>query len=167
MGGGNGINNAAGGRVGGQNTGIGPYGGGQLNGTGAQGDSRRIDQPYAGDLARGPVTPTPAQSEAAYSDLMRDLGRLRNGLGDDKDLSKEYQQLVQQAQQLDPKRWATNGQLNEVINSQLANAIDEVELLLRRKLDANDGSVRSATPAKAPPGYAEAYREYTKRLSKQ
>ena len=98
---------------------------------------------------------------------MRDIGRLRGSVTDDKDLSKEYQQLVKEAQQLDPKRWATNGQLNEVINGQLANAIDEVELLLRRKIDANDGSVRSATPAKAPPGYAEAYREYTKRLSKQ
>ncbi len=98
---------------------------------------------------------------------MRDISRLRGSVADDKALSKEYQQLVQQAQQLDPKRWATNGQLNDIINGQLANAIDEVELLLRRKLDANDGSVRSATPAKPSPGYAEAYREYTKRLSKQ
>jgi hypothetical protein len=113
------------------------------------------------------VNQSPAQSEAAYSELMRDLGRLRGAASDDKQLAKEYQQLVQEAQKLDPKRWATNGQLTDVINGQLANAIDEVELLLRRKLDANDGSVRSATPSKAPPGYAEAYREYTKRLSQQ
>ena len=65
------------------------------------------------------------------------------------------------------KRWATNGQLSEVIGAQLANAIDEVELLLRRKLEATDGSVRSTRPVNAPPGYANSFAEYTKRLSKQ
>jgi hypothetical protein len=98
---------------------------------------------------------------------MRELGRLRGSIGTDKDLAREYQQLVSQAQQLDPKRWATNGQLNEVINSQLANAIDEVELLLRRKLETSDGSVRTPNPKDAPPGYANAVAEYYKRLSKQ
>jgi hypothetical protein len=98
---------------------------------------------------------------------MRDLARLRGSVADDKDAARQYNELVRQAQQLDPKRWATNGQLSEVINGQLTNAIDEVELLIRRKLDANDGSVRSPNPRNTPPGYADAVAEYYKRLSKQ
>jgi hypothetical protein len=165
QGGGNGRNTNAGGPIGGYNGGY--NGGGALVGPGWQGDTRRVDRPVAGDLPNGPVTPSPAQSEAAYGDLMRDLARLRGSLADDKDATREYNQLVQQAQQLDPKRWATNGQLSEVIGNQIANAIDEVELLLRRKIEATDGSVRSANPRNTPPGYANAVAEYYKKLSKQ
>jgi hypothetical protein len=111
--------------------------------------------------------PSQAQSEAAYGELMRDLARLRSSVADDKDAARQYAELVRQAQQLDPKRGATNGQLADVINGQMANALDEVELVLRRKLDANDGSVRSASPRNTPPGYANAVAEYYKRLSKQ
>ena len=51
--------------------------------------------------------------------------------------------------QLDPKRWATNGQLSEVIGGRLTNALDQVELI-RRKMDANDGGVRGAIRAIRP-----------------
>jgi hypothetical protein len=166
QGGGNG-RNPAGGPRGGSPNGPGYNAGGQLIGPGWQGDGRRLDQPNTGDLQTGPVNPSPAQSEAAYGELMRDLARLRGAVADDKDAAKEYGELVKQAQQLDPKRWATNGQLTDTINAQMANAIDEVELLIRRKLDANDGSVRSPNPRNTPPGYANAVAEYYKRLSKQ
>ena len=166
QGGGNG-RNLAGGPRGGSQSGPGYNAGGQLIGPGWQGDNRGIGQPNAGDLQTGPVNPSPAQSEAAYGELMRDLARLRGAVADDKDAAKEYSELVKQAQQLDPKRWATNGQLTDTINGQMANAIDEVELLIRRKLDANDGSVRSPNPRNTPPGYANAVAEYYKRLSKQ
>ena len=98
---------------------------------------------------------------------MRDLSRLRGSMADDKDLAREYQQLVKQAQQLDPKKWGNDALLSKVISGQILTAIDQVELLLRRKLDANDGSVRSANPRNTPPGYADAVAEYYKRLSKQ
>ena len=152
-------------RNGGQNGGA--FGGniGQI-GPGWQGDGRRIDgSNFDPQSARD--TTTPAQAEQAYNDLMRDLSRLRASTGDDKDLAREYQQLVKQAQQLDPKKWGNNAQLSEVINGQILTAIDQMELLLRRKLDANDGSVRSANPRNTPPGYANAVAEYYKRLSKQ
>lgn len=97
---------------------------------------------------------------------MRELQRLRSTLGNDKDLTGQYQDLVKQAQQLDPKRVGNDPQLSAVINGQVMTAIDEVELLLRRKINANDGSVRSASPRNAPPGYADAVAEYYKRLSK-
>jgi hypothetical protein len=166
QGGGNGRNMATGPRQGGNNAGA-MNGGGALVGPGWQGDNRRIDQPIAGNLPTGQVPPGPAQAEAVYGDLMRDLARLRGSVADDKDAARQYQELVRQAQQLDPKRWATNGQLSEVIGAQLTNALDEVELMIRRKMDASDGSVRSTNPRNTPPGYADAYSKYTKSLSKQ
>jgi hypothetical protein len=99
--------------------------------------------------------------------MMRDLQRLRGQVADDKDLAREYQQLARQVQELDPKRWANAGQLADVINGQMLSAIDQIELLLRRKIDANDASVRSASPDKIPPGYADAVAEYRRRLSRQ
>lgn len=53
-----------------------------------------------------------------------------------------------------------------MINGQVLTAIDEVELMLRRKMNANDGSVRSSNPRNVPPGYADAVAEYNRRLSK-
>jgi len=34
---------------------------------------------------------------------MRDIGRLRSAVVDDKDLQREYQDLVRRAQELDPR----------------------------------------------------------------
>lgn len=163
--GGGGNPNGGGQRNGGQYNG--GFGGniGQLNGPGTLGE-RRIDGQGA-DPQSSRETLTPRQAEQAYNDLIRDLGRLRNAMGDDKDLNREYQQTLKQVQQLNPNKWGNNAQLSEVINGQVLTAIDQVELLLRRKLDANDGSVRSASPRNIPPGYANAVAEYNKRLSKQ
>ena len=68
---------------------------------------------------------------------------------------------------MDPRRWSGNPLLSQVINGQMLTAIDQVELLLRRKLEDKDGAVRSANPRNTPPGYANAVAEYYKRLSKQ
>jgi len=163
-------NQGGGGRAGGQRTGganNGGFGGniGQLGESNFQGGPRTLEGMNPLDPQSAP--PTQAQAETAYSDLMRDLQRLRGSIADDKDMAREYQQLVQQAQGLDPKRWGSSPQLAEVINGQVLTAIDQIELLLRRKMDANDGSVRSASPDKIPPGYADAVAEYRRRLSKQ
>jgi hypothetical protein len=136
-------------------------------GPGTQGDNRQLEGGTADNPQSSRDATTPAQAEQAYAELMRDLGRLRGSMADDKDLAREYQQLVRQAQQLDPKKWGSNPQLSQVINGQVLTAIDQVELLLRRKLDANDGSVRSSSPRHIPPGYADAVAEYNRRLSKQ
>ncbi len=148
----------------------GGYGGpnnGQFNGGTGRFDETRQLGGNAGDPRNGNGIQTQAQADQAYAELMRDMGRLRNDVSGDRDLNREYQELARQAQQLDPKRWATNGQLDQVINGQVMPALDQMELLLRRKLDANDGSVRSTSPRNTPPGYASAVAEYYKRLSKQ
>jgi hypothetical protein len=105
--------------------------------------------------------------EQAYSDLMRDIGRLRGAVGDDKDLNREYQDLVKRAQQLDPRHMNNDPQLGAVIGAQALQEVDELELVLRRKLATGDGSVRSTSPRNIPPGYDAAVAEYTKRLSQQ
>jgi hypothetical protein len=109
----------------------------------------------------------PQNPEQAYNDMMRDINRLRGAVADDKDLTREYLDLAQRAQQLDPKHWNNQGQLDSVVGSQVMSAVDQIELILRRKLTANDGSVRSANPRNTPPGHADAVAEYYKRLSKQ
>ena len=138
--------------------------GGQYTGNPWQGDTRRIDGANLGDPQS--AIPTPAQAATAYSDLMRDLQRLRGSVANDKDMAREYQQLVREAQELDPKRWSSNPQLSEVINGQILSAVDQIELMLRRKINANDTSVRSTSPDRIPPGYADAVAEYRRRLSK-
>jgi hypothetical protein len=144
------------------------WNGGALEGPGAWGDERRLD--YLGgpiDPRSGSAIPTPAQAQVEYQNLMRDLGRLRTELSNDRDLARQYQELLRRAEQLDPSRWATSPQLAEVINGQVLSAIDEVELMLRRKAQANDGSVRGANPRNPPPGYADAVAKYYENLSKQ
>lgn len=112
-------------------------------------------------------TPPPANPQAAYNDLIRDIARLRSSAIDDKDLSREFQDLMRRAQELDPQHWNNNPQLGAVIGQQVLSEVDQVELVLRRKLAATDGSVRSASPGNTPPGYANAVAEYNKRLSRQ
>jgi len=158
--------------------GMSPRGGGSRNGGGyGVNNGPRTgyaggygDQPYGAtdfsDTRMGELPPN-FSPETAYNDLMRDIGRLRNSVADDKELNKEYQDLVRRAQELDPRHMTNDGRLGAVIGQQALSEIDELELVLRRKLAANDGSVRSTSPRNIPPGYAEAIAEYNKRLSKQ
>jgi hypothetical protein len=146
--------------------GLGANGGQYNGGPGRFDETRRLEGAF-GDPATGNGIQSQAQSEQAYAEMMRDIARLRNEVSGDRDLTREYQELARQAQQLDPRRWGSNGQLDQVINGQVLPAIDQMELLLRRKLDAADGSVRSPNPRNTPPGYAGAVAEYYKRLSKQ
>ena len=88
-------------------------------------------------------------------------------MADDKDLAREYQDLLRRAQEMDPRKWNNDPRLNAVINGQALSEIDEVELMLRKKLDANQSSVRATTPRTTAPGYADAVAEYYKRLSRQ
>ncbi len=165
--------------AGGQRGGLGPrggsvtpYGGGygvntspRTGSAGTYGDRPFGATDFGGDPRMGELPPN-VTPEQAYNELMRDIGRLRGSIADDKDLSREYQDLVRRAQELDPRHMNNDSQLGAVIGAQALSEIDELELVLRRKLSANDGSVRSTSPRNTPPGYAEAVAEYYKRLSK-
>ena len=161
-----------GGQQGGQRAGMGSQAGGSPNGGGLgvnngpfTGRNNIGDDRNFRDQGMQPVPQI--NQEAAYSDLMRDIGRLRAAAGDDKDLAREVGDLQRKAQELDPRHSNNDGQLGAVINSQVLSEIDQVELILRKKLQANDGSVRSTRPRTTAPGYADAVAEYYKRLSKQ
>jgi len=148
-------------------------GGGGINGGDRNGNPGTVGSygPYNATNFGGPDQPpafqTPQAAEAAYNDLMRDIGRLRGEVSDDKDLAREYQDLLRRAQEMDPRKMGNDTRLNAVINGQALSEIDEVELMLRKKLEANQGSVRSTNPRNTPPGYADAVAEYYKRLSRQ
>ncbi len=165
----------AGGRSGQSQQGsVNPNGGGYgvntapRNGTaGGAGDQPFGAYNYGGGDTRMGALPQGTTPEQAYSDLMRDIGRLRGSVIDDKDLNREYQDLVRRAQELDPRHMNNDPQLGAVIGAQALSEIDELELVLRKKLAQGDGSVRSTSPRNIPPGYDAAVAEYTKRLSKQ
>jgi hypothetical protein len=153
-GGGQGVNTARGGDNGGNYAGgyLGPY----------------PYNPGGGDARMGQLPPSQTPDQA-YGDLMRDIGRLRAQVdaGNDKDLAREYQDLVRKAQQMDPRHMTNDAQLGAIVGAQAMNQVDELELVLRKKLAASDGSIRSTNPRVIPPGYADQVAEYTKRLSKQ
>ena len=69
---------------------------------------------------------------------------------------------------LDPNRYP-NGMprdLEKLFAEAMTN-IEQVEVQLRRKVEEQQGgSIRSATPQPAPPGYADAVADYFRRLSK-
>lgn len=149
---------------------VNPYGGGQgVNTAPRSGNAGGYaGEPY-GAWNYGGVDPRMGQlpPEQVYSDLMRDLSSLRGKIADDKDLSREYQDLIRRAQELNPGHSNNEPQLSSVIGAQALSEIDELELVLRKKLAAADGAVRSTSPRNIPPGYDAAVAEYTKRLSKQ
>ncbi len=150
---------------------INPNGGGQgVNSAPRTGNiGGYAGEPFGAWNYGGGVDPRMGQlpPEQVYNDLMRDIGRLRSQVIDDKDLNREYQDLIRRAEQLDPRHMNNDPQLSSVIGAQALSEIDELELVLRKKLAAGDGSVRSTSPRNIPPGYDAAVAEYTKRLSRQ
>jgi hypothetical protein len=162
----------------------GPQGGGQAGGMREGGQMGNGGGAYngGGDLSGGnpggnygntnpgnaPEIRTPAQAQAIYNQIVRQLGQLRPDVAGDPQLTRQYQDLVTRAQGLDPAKWGSqDSELAQRIASQALTQLDELELLLRRKADGADGSVRSASPATVAPGYGNAWGEYTKKLSKQ
>jgi hypothetical protein len=125
--------------------------------------------PY-GNAVQGnaPDVRTPQQAQALYNQIMRQLSQLRPDVAGDPQLTRQYQDLVNRAQGLDPAKWGTqDAELAQRIASQALTELDQMELLLRKKADGADGSVRSASPSTVAPGYGNAWGEYTKKLSKE
>ena len=140
------------------NVGGDPWGGGSIGNPGAWGNA---------NPGAAPEVRTPAQAQALYNQIVRQLGQLRPDVAGDPQLTREYQDLVSRAQGLDPAKWGTqDAELSQRIASQALTELDQLELLLRRKADGADGSVRSTSPSAVAPGYGNAWGEYTKKLSK-
>jgi hypothetical protein len=139
------------------NGGGGPWAGGYYNNP----------QGYGNTPANAPEVRTRAQQDQAYNQIQRQLSQLRQQVQGDPQLTREYQDLVNRTQGLDPTRFAAgDAELSARIASQAMTELDQLELMLRKKADGADGSVRSPSPNTVAPGYGNAWGEYTKKLSK-
>ncbi|MDQ6699618.1 MAG: hypothetical protein M3Z36_05475, partial [Acidobacteriota bacterium] len=131
--------------------------------TGSSNGGYRGDRQLDGGMAAGGrIDPG-----TAYRDTLRDLGRLQQAVQGNQEVARELQDLSRQMQRLDPGKYPNNQELLDQIHSRILAQIEQVELMLRRKLDDQSGTVRSGAQQAPPAGYADAVAEYFRRLSKE
>jgi hypothetical protein len=95
-----------------------------------------------------------------------ELQGLRAQAGTDPAAQRQIQQLIDEMQHLDLRRFPGNPQMVEHIHQQLLSDLDTLELQLRQGLDAQQsGQIRSVDPLSVPRGYEEAVADYYRRLS--
>ena len=98
---------------------------------------------------------------------LRDLSELRQEMADSPELAGEVADVMRELQKYDPARLANDPLLAERIKSSVLPAIQQLELQLRRKLEAgNSGEVRTSSTDRVPTGYGDAVAEYFRKLSK-
>jgi hypothetical protein len=102
-----------------------------------------------------------------YRDTLQGLDRLQGQLKDDPDTQRDIRNAVRDLRPLDPARIGNDPLLAERIQAALAN-LEQVELELRRMLDASGSpaTVRSPGNQPVPEGYLDAVAEYYRRLSR-
>jgi hypothetical protein len=92
---------------------------------------------------------------------------LQDRLRDDPNTARDLQNLIRDMRRLDPASYMNDPLLSERINAAVVAGIEQVEMLLRRKVDESDnGAVRSPGGEAVPQGYADAVAEYFRQLSK-
>jgi hypothetical protein len=120
-------------------------------------------------MNRGDLTwngPAPG-SERAYRDGLRQLQALVRNFRDDPQAARDIQEAIRELERLDPAKFPGNPELVARLRDQVLPSIEQLELLLRRKLDERDaGQVRSSSGERIPPGYGAAVAEYYRRLSR-
>jgi hypothetical protein len=105
--------------------------------------------------------------ERALREGMRELSQMRQELRDTPELQGDVQEALRELQKYDPEKIANDPKLAERIQSAIMPMIEQLELQLRRNLDATDGSqVRTSATERVPQGYADAVADYFRRLSK-
>ncbi|MDP3001255.1 MAG: hypothetical protein Q8N47_27480 [Bryobacterales bacterium] len=103
----------------------------------------------------------------AYREGLRELQSLGRDLRDDPQAGREIQQAIREIERLDAARFPGNPELVARLRDQVLPSIEQLELLLRRKLEERQsGQVRSATGERIPQGYGAAVAEYYRRLSR-
>lgn len=124
-------------------------------------------QPNIGN-APAPQQSNVGQMQRAYADSLRELRELRQQFGESAPESRdEIDRLIRDMQRIDPSRFPGNPQLVDKMRSQVLPALEQLELQLRRDLDASEGSLaRSGSSDKIPQGYSNAVAEYFRKLGK-
>jgi hypothetical protein len=103
---------------------------------------------------------------------MRALSQLRQDIQGSpdlaRDLSREIDAITRDMQRITPNQLAGNpAVLDKLVQGQVLPSVQQLELLLRRKLDDKAaGEVRSGGAERVPAGYGDAVAEYFRRLSK-
>jgi hypothetical protein len=101
----------------------------------------------------------------SYDEAVREMARLQQSVRSDPATAKEMQDLLRQLQTLDPRRFAADPQRLAALEQKILAAVEQAELILRRKVDEADGNVRTTPEDSIPPGYSTAVAEYFRRLS--
>jgi hypothetical protein len=116
-----------------------------------------------GDLRWDGRIPGEAGAAGGYREGLRELRAVGESFRGDPDI----RDAIREIERLDPARFPGNPQLVDGLRAQTLAAVEQIEILLRRKLDEQrSGQVRSAAGERIPPGYGAAVAEYYRRLSK-
>jgi hypothetical protein len=119
-----------------------------------------------GLAATGPDTsPVTADPERTYQQGMSELSQLHHLAQNDPAALKQIQELVQEMQRLDPRRFPGNPIMVEQLHAEVLSGVDKLELQLRHDGET-PGQVRTTKEPQIPPGYEEAVADYYRRLSK-
>jgi hypothetical protein len=129
-----------------------------------------IDTGNNSNLPQGSTAPDnsalPPDPERTYQQSVSNMNQLLQTFQDDPQEKRDLQNLIQEMQRLDPKRFPGNPALLDQIHNEIINDVNNLELQVQRKLDDKSGQVRSADPMAVPAGYQDAVAEYFRRLSK-
>jgi hypothetical protein len=145
--------------------------GGQMRGGQRAGDIRGgYGTPNRGNLpdrgSEGPVG-FGGGVERTLRETIRDLSQLRQSAGASSDVGREITDFLRDLQRLDPSAYALQGPaLSDRIDREVLPQLEQLELQLRRKVDAeNGGTVRNSSADRIPPGYSDKVADYFRRLS--
>jgi hypothetical protein len=129
-----------------------------------------IDTGNNSNLPQGSTAPDnsalPPDPERTYQQSVSNMNQLLQTFQDDPQEKRDLQNLIQEMQRLNPKRFPGNPALLDQIHNEIINDVNNLELQVQRKLDDKSGQVRSADPMAVPAGYQDAVAEYFRRLSK-
>lgn len=142
----------------------GPRGGGPRDGWAGDASNR-------GDwrLAPGRL-PNPADVDRAFREGRGELNQIERALQSDPDFARDVEALRKEMRELGnvAQRFPGNPALLSREQQALLNHVQQLELLLRRKLEEKQGAqVRAQTDQPVPENYRKAVAEYFRRLSKE
>ncbi len=147
------------GQVGGPRSGFAPQGGFGPAGPEAGGSWSAMN------FGGGPA-PDQATTQREYEETVRQLNRMQQSVRSDPATAKDIQQLLNEVGRLDPRRFNADPARLAQLEQKLFAEVEQAELILRRKLDESNGSIRTSAPQDVPPGYSDAVAEYFRRLSR-
>jgi hypothetical protein len=139
---------------------------GSRNGRNGYGYSDRFYRSSETIPQQGQVGGTNPGIERAMREGLRELSELRQDVQDSPELAGDVAEIMKEIQKYDPARMANDPLLAERIRASVLPAIQQLELQLRRKLEAGGGDVRSSSADRIPAGYGDAVAEYFRKLSK-